>query len=283
MKKNIVVLYVPVIHKGYKDFLADFEADTPCYVVARDLQEKVAPYLRKECRALEPENAVCCIRSFGFTDVVLLTEKNIQEVIQKTSRVYIPDEDVLWRLRDMYFPRTEVVSKDIFLRWDQKNVVTGRKPVPKQVTTLQDFAHIEQAFKFAQKSTNWWRQVGAVIYDDKDVVCGSYNKAYPTDYNPWIVGDPRNALYKGVHIDYSTTIHAEAAAIGLAARRGICLEGLKIFVTTFPCPTCAKLIVASGIRQVVYVEGYSMLDSESIFRDADVLVRQVVMPSNVSI
>jgi cytidine deaminase len=56
--------------------------------------------------------------------------------------------------------------------------------------------------------------------------------------------------------EFSRPVHAEMAAIIDAARRGVSVDGLTMFVTTFPCHNCAKHIIATGIRKVVYLEPY---------------------------
>lgn len=57
-------------------------------------------------------------------------------------------------------------------------------------------------------------------------------------------------------IDYIRAVHAEMSAIIDAARHGIDLQGSILYTTTFPCHDCAKHIVASGIREVIYLAPY---------------------------
>lgn len=57
-------------------------------------------------------------------------------------------------------------------------------------------------------------------------------------------------------ITYGRTVHAEMDVITTCARLGITLRDTKLFSTTFPCHECARLIVASGIKEVIYVEPY---------------------------
>jgi dCMP deaminase len=52
------------------------------------------------------------------------------------------------------------------------------------------------------------------------------------------------------------TIHAEANAIAWAARDGIRVEGSTLYVTHQPCINCAKFIINSGIRMVIFNEPY---------------------------
>lgn len=47
-------------------------------------------------------------------------------------------------------------------------------------------------------------------------------------------------------------IHSEVDAIGKAARNGISLEGATIYITRYPCEACARLIIAAGIKEVVF-------------------------------
>ena len=58
-------------------------------------------------------------------------------------------------------------------------------------------------------------------------------------------------------IEFSRSIHAEMDALLAAAREGIVTEGCDIYVTTYPCHSCARHLVAAGIRNVFYVEPYA--------------------------
>ncbi len=57
-------------------------------------------------------------------------------------------------------------------------------------------------------------------------------------------------------LEFGRIIHAEMSAICDASRKGISIDGATLYCTTFPCHICAKHIVASGIRRVVYLEPY---------------------------
>ena len=69
---------------------------------------------------------------------------------------------------------------------------------------------------------------------------------------------PERALMKGAQltgtIDYVRAVHAEMAAITDAARHGLSLANCTPYSTTFPCHDCAKHIVSSAIKRVVYIE-----------------------------
>lgn len=64
--------------------------------------------------------------------------------------------------------------------------------------------------------------------------------------------------------EFMRTVHAEMAALIDSARRGVAVDGLSMFVTTFPCHNCAKHIIAAGLKQVVYLEPYPKSRAEAL-------------------
>lgn len=69
-------------------------------------------------------------------------------------------------------------------------------------------------------------------------------------------------------LEFGRDIHAEMSAISDAARKGLAVDGATLYCTTFPCHICAKHIVASGIRRVVYIEPYPKSYAEELHADA---------------
>jgi cytidine deaminase len=67
--------------------------------------------------------------------------------------------------------------------------------------------------------------------------------------------------------EFSRPVHAEMAAIIDAARRGVGIDGCSLYVTTFPCHNCAKHIIATGLRRVVYLEPYPKSRAADLYRE----------------
>jgi deoxycytidylate deaminase len=63
-----------------------------------------------------------------------------------------------------------------------------------------------------------------------------------------------------------TALHAEEKAIINAQSTN--LGGCTLYVTTYPCFTCAQKIISSGIRSICYVESYPDVDSIKLFDTA---------------
>lgn len=68
-------------------------------------------------------------------------------------------------------------------------------------------------------------------------------------------------------LEFGRIAHAEMAAICTAARRGTALREAIMYSTTYPCHECARLIIAAGIRKVVYIDPYPKSQVQEMFRD----------------
>lgn len=110
-------------------------------------------------------------------------------------------------------------------------------------------------------------QVGAVIARNGRIISTGY------------AGAPSGLPHCGpphcdLNIPCTRTVHAEAGAISYAAREGIPTEGATLYCTHSPCVDCAKLIVNSGIKRVVYINEYRKPEGLELLRSAGVLVEQ---------
>ena len=74
----------------------------------------------------------------------------------------------------------------------------------------------------------------------------------------------------GQLLEFSRSVHAEMDAILSAGRSGISTVGTRLFVTTFPCHSCARHIVTAGVEDVQYIEPY--LKSQAIPLHGDAIV-----------
>lgn len=127
--------------------------------------------------------------------------------------------------------------------------------------------------RYAQQSKCQSRRVGAILVDAKNHCFGQgYNSA---PFGSKTDDCPRcNAGCKsGEKLEQAICSHAEANAIGNAARAGRSCDGATLYCTTYPCSECAKLIVAAGIVEVVYRDWYDSPISAEIFSKANVNVR----------
>ena len=98
--------------------------------------------------------------------------------------------------------------------------------------------------------------VGSIIVKENVIIGMGANKAIPN-----LCKSPRGCLRVEKYGEDSKihrnpedcrAIHSEIDAICTAAKTGSSVQGSTIYVTRYPCESCAKAIVASGIKKVVY-------------------------------
>ncbi|HVH73445.1 MAG TPA: anti-phage dCTP deaminase [Stellaceae bacterium] len=69
-------------------------------------------------------------------------------------------------------------------------------------------------------------------------------------------------------LEFGRVVHAEMSAITDAARRGLSVQGATLYCTTFPCHICARHIISSGVKRVVYIEPYPKSMAEQLYPEA---------------
>ena len=123
------------------------------------------------------------------------------------------------------------------------------------------------------------RQVGAVVVRDKRILTTGYNGAPSGIMSCKERGEClRNKLgiESGTRQEVCYAIHAEQNAIVQAAKTGVSLEGATIYITHQPCSMCARMIINSGIKRIVYVEGYPDEFSLELLEGANVELEKYI-------
>ncbi len=135
---------------------------------------------------------------------------------------------------------------------------------------------MRMAFMAATRSNCVRRKVGAVIIKEKRIISTGYN------------GPPRGALHcdeigclreqlkvpPGERRELCMGLHAEQNAIIQAAYNGTAINGGIIYVTTHPCSDCSKMLINSGIKEIIFSEGYPDELSELMLIQSDIVTRQ---------
>jgi len=124
--------------------------------------------------------------------------------------------------------------------------------IPKDTKqTILDQRYMRMALIWAENSYCERRKVGALLVKDKMIISDGYNGT-PSGFEN-ICEDDENKTKPYV-------LHAEANAITKVARSNNSSESATLYVTASPCIECAKLIIQSGIKRVVYGEPYHLDD-----------------------
>ncbi len=137
----------------------------------------------------------------------------------------------------------------------------------------------------ASRSNCLKRKVAAIIVRDKRIISTGYNGTPRGTRNCNEGGCPRcNSLASsGTGLDECLCSHGEENAIVQAAYHGVGLSDSTIYSTFAPCLLCAKMIINSGISDVVYNRDYPLNDSAfSLFAEAGVKVRKLELEAGSS-
>ena len=135
-----------------------------------------------------------------------------------------------------------------------------------------DHRYLRMARIWAENSYCKRRQVGALIVKDKMIISDGYN------------GTPSG--FENVCEENDVTkpyvLHAEANAITKIARSSNSSDGATLYVTASPCLECAKLIIQSGIKRVIYSEHYRLEDGINLLKRAGIEVTYIDPNQSIS-
>ncbi|MFW5842084.1 MAG: deoxycytidylate deaminase [Bacillota bacterium] len=127
----------------------------------------------------------------------------------------------------------------------------------------------------AMRSKDPSTQVGACIVSATKRIVGIGYNGFPRgiddDQYPW------ENEGEFINTKYPYVVHAEPNAI---LNSTVQLDDATLYVTLFPCHECAKLIIQSGIKEIVYIENkyqeeVSVKASMRMLNDAGVSLRQM--------
>jgi dCMP deaminase len=268
-------LYVPVIHEGIRRWLLRHsDARFIALVGPNTLQERRS--IVKDIRRMPTDDVLAALRALQLTrDLRVLEFEELSSLEGEIASLVMPKDELLLEAVS-YLPTTVTpVFESAFLRWDHGNVTLAEPRSVSQQQTIS-FSNIwGELDELTSWSPDWWRQVASALVIDGEVAVAAYNRPLPNEEAVLMRGDPRALFNKGVHIELSSYLHAEANVVAQAARNGISTAGADLYVTTFPCPVCAKLLAATGIARLYYRDGYSVLDGEEVLLGADIEIVQV--------
>jgi dCMP deaminase len=262
-----------VLHAGYEDVLSRHGDADEILLMGRSFQQAY-PSLAKDIRALPPPRAADYLRLVVPRATIRVIEPPDLPDVLTGDAIVMPDEEITRDLaRQLNLGAGQAVAFDhTFLRWDREWAAAQAPVTFDGEISAAELPRelIGAAEAIAQRSSDWWRQVGAVAARDGQLIGCAWNQHRPSEYAPYFNGDPRDGFARGVRADLSTAIHAEAALIARAARDGTSLAGADLYTTTFPCPACARLVAEAGFRRCYFAGQYSVLDGEQVLRAAGI-------------
>ena len=129
-----------------------------------------------------------------------------------------------------------------------------------------DKAYLRIATEWSKLSYCQRKQVGAIIVRDRMIISDGYNGT-PSGFE--------NCCEDSQGATHWYVLHAEANAISKVARSTQSCENATLYITLSPCKECSKLIHQSGIKRVVYQQGYSDTSGIDFLKKAGIEIEQI--------
>jgi dCMP deaminase len=122
------------------------------------------------------------------------------------------------------------------------------------------------AYMISKRSSCKKINVGCVVVDNnKNIIT--------TGYNGHVAGGEHRSIERNGH--EQMTIHSETNAIAIAGKKGASVYGATAYVTHYPCINCAKILIASGIKKIIYDCEYKPDElCKELYADAGVIVEK---------
>jgi dCMP deaminase len=98
-------------------------------------------------------------------------------------------------------------------------------------------------------------KVGCILIKDNRIISQGYNGFLPRC--------PHQSIIRNNH--EQATVHAEQNALADCAKRGVSCNHSTAYITHYPCIICCRLLLASGIKEIKYINDYKNDDLVSIF------------------
>lgn len=131
---------------------------------------------------------------------------------------------------------------------------------------LLDKRYLQMAQIWSENSYCKRRKVGAILVKDKMIISDGYNGTPSGFENICEDEDDKTKSY---------VLHAEANAITKVAKSNNSSEGSTLYVTSSPCVECAKLIIQSGIKRVVYNDMYRLDEGIKLLEKAKIEIVRI--------
>lgn len=107
----------------------------------------------------------------------------------------------------------------------------------------------------AERSSCERLRVGCLLVKDNRIISQGYNGHLP--------GCLHESIVRNNH--EQATVHAEQNALCDCAKRGVSCDGSTAYVTHYPCIICCRLLLASGVVKIKYLEDYKNNDLVGYF------------------
>jgi deoxycytidylate deaminase len=154
----------------------------------------------------------------------------------------------------------------------------GKEKVYESKKKYTDEQLLKISEDIAKQSFDWVYQTGAVLAKNGKIIASAYNSVVPYESYSMHFGSVREKNYSPPNDqNHYDTNHAEVELFLRCVKEKIDMNDSTLYINLLPCPTCARMISKSEIREIVYQHDHSEGYAYKLLTKAGKFVRRVLI------
>jgi len=166
--------------------------------------------------------------------------------------------------------------------WSKVETMTAQKESSAQSEVVEttdafDREMINRVKEFVTKSNCWFDPAGCAFVKDGTILMESVSTSFNDSRCGEIPIDFRELpLDSGQRMIFCDSLHAERVGVSEASKKGISLAGSTVYLTKFPCRSCALSLVNAGVEEIVFEEdSYGLVEVGNLFTLSNVSIKRI--------
>ncbi len=138
--------------------------------------------------------------------------------------------------------------------------------------------YFSEIAEVVSKRSTCRRKVGAVLVVNNKIISTGYNGS-PKGLSHCLENGgcmrELNKIPSGTRQEFCRAVHAEQNAIIEAAVSGKIIKGATVYVNTYPCSICARMLINAEVKEIVYNSDYEDELTKKLLDETSIIIRKI--------
>ena len=156
----------------------------------------------------------------------------------------------------------------------------------KRTRVSWDDYFMEVAHATSKRASCYKKNAGAVLVKNKQIVSTGFNgapKGVKDCFEKGYCMRQKIGIPSGEKLEMCMATHAEQNAIAQAACAGVSINGATLYSTVQPCVLCAKIIINSGIKEIVFETAQKDFNKKMPLPESDKLAQEMFEEAGIKV
>ena len=145
LSKRILIINIPVVHKGFLDFISKNKQNiSEIFLIDNKLAEKLSD-IKTDIASIDPKDSKKLLNSLGIKKISVIKENDFKKIGSK--KIMLVNDQVSRALAEKFLPDADILWKDVFLRWDKDSVLASHSANETFSSELEDELMMLEAYK----------------------------------------------------------------------------------------------------------------------------------------